>query len=48
MSTTRQDWRSYLATYHDDRPVITERLLSRSMSSPYQWWWSHAVCKGIS
>jgi len=33
----RQDWRSYLATYHDDRPVITERLLSRSMSSPYQW-----------
>lgn len=37
MNTTEQDWRDYLATYHNDRPAITERLLGCATSSPYEW-----------
>lgn len=37
MNTTGQGWRDYLAAYHDDRPAITERLLSLATSSPYEW-----------
>lgn len=32
-----QEWRRYLAGYHDERPAITERLLGRAGSSPYAW-----------
>jgi SAM-dependent methyltransferase len=32
-----QRWSRYLAGYHDQRPAITERLLSRAESSPYGW-----------
>jgi SAM-dependent methyltransferase len=37
MNTTEQGWRDYLATFHNDRPAITERLLGRASASPYQW-----------
>jgi SAM-dependent methyltransferase len=33
----KRRWRRYLAAYHDQRPAITERLLSRADSSPYGW-----------
>jgi SAM-dependent methyltransferase len=32
-----QRWRRYLASYHDQRPAITERLLGRADTSPYAW-----------
>ncbi|MGH4015175.1 MAG: class I SAM-dependent methyltransferase [Pseudonocardiaceae bacterium] len=37
MNTTAQRWRNYLAAYHDDRPAITEQLLSMATPSPYEW-----------
>ncbi|MCA1674242.1 MAG: class I SAM-dependent methyltransferase [Actinobacteria bacterium] len=37
MNTTAQRWRDYLAVYHDNRPAITERLLSLASSSAYEW-----------
>ncbi|MEC3975850.1 class I SAM-dependent methyltransferase [Amycolatopsis sp. H20-H5] len=30
-------WQRYLAAFHDSRPAITERLLSRCDRSPYSW-----------
>jgi SAM-dependent methyltransferase len=32
-----RQWQRYVATYHDQRPAITERLLSRAEGSPYAW-----------
>lgn len=32
-----QRWHHYLAGYHDQRPAITERLLTRGDASPYSW-----------
>ena len=31
------EWRRYLAAYHDDRPGITERFFQRADASPYAW-----------
>jgi hypothetical protein len=33
MNTTEQGWRDYLATFHNDRPAIIERLLGRARIS---------------
>jgi len=35
--TREQRWRDYLSAYHDDRPAITEHLLTLATSSPYEW-----------
>jgi SAM-dependent methyltransferase len=39
--TSDERWRRYVASYHDQRPAITERLLSHAGStpdaSPYAW-----------
>lgn len=32
-----QRWQRYLSGFHDSRPAITERLLSRCDHSPYRW-----------
>jgi SAM-dependent methyltransferase len=32
-----QDWRRFLAGYHDSRPGITERFFGRADASPYTW-----------
>ncbi|HKN97599.1 MAG TPA: class I SAM-dependent methyltransferase, partial [Pseudonocardiaceae bacterium] len=32
-----QRWHRYLAGYHDQRPAITERLLTSADASPYVW-----------
>lgn len=32
-----QRWNTYLAGYHDQRPAITERLLTSADASPYEW-----------
>ena len=32
-----QRWNSYLAGYHEQRPAITERLLTSADASPYAW-----------
>src|SRR5260370_22430885 len=31
------DWRRYIAAYHNARPGITERLFQRTGTSPYAW-----------
>ena len=35
--TGDEQWQRYLASYHAQRPAITERLLSRADASPYTW-----------
>lgn len=32
-----EDWRHFIAAYHEARPGITERFLQRADSSPYVW-----------
>ncbi|WP_034274593.1 methyltransferase domain-containing protein [Haloechinothrix halophila] len=31
------EWRDYVGEFHDHRPAITERLLTRTDHSPYEW-----------